>query len=473
MNYADLTIGDLLNLIEQGEVKKEEVLSYFLARQEKWEEKLNSFIWLNPQKEPGNTTGIPVGVKDNIVIKGIPATCGSKILKNYIPPYSATAWKRLEEKGFFLAGKTNMDEFAMGSSTEHSAFGPARNPWDLSRVPGGSSGGSAAAVAADLVKVALGSDTGGSVRQPAAFCGIVGFKPTYGRISRYGLVAFASSLDQIGILSKWVVDAAFLFSLVAGYDPMDSTSAKVKVPSIDELLGEKLDAFTFAYPSEKFLKDISPEIKKAFKEFIELLESTGGKGEEVDLSILERAIEAYYILAPAEASSNLARYDGVRYGYRASTYNGIEEMYMKTREEGFGQEVKRRIILGTFVLSSGYYDDYYGKALAFRKHLARFFDNLFSRYRFVVLPTTPGVAFKLKEKQDPISMYLEDLFTIPANLAGIPAISIPFKLSDEGLPIGMQIIASWFDEKGLFSLARLCEDAIKFNRKYKLKEAHL
>ncbi len=473
MNYAELTIRELLKFIEKGDLKKEEVLSFFLIQQQKWEEKLNSFIWINPQKSPGNTNGIPVGVKDNIVVKGIPATCGSKILKNYVPPYSATAWIRLEEKGFFLAGKTNLDEFAMGSSTEHSAFGPTKNPWDLSRVPGGSSGGSAAAVAADLTKVALGSDTGGSVRQPAAFCGIVGFKPTYGRISRYGLVAFASSLDQIGILSKWIDDAAFIFSLIAGYDPMDSTSAKVEVPTVEELLSDRLDSFLFAYPSEEFLKYISSEIKEAFKEFIKLLEAIGGKGEEVDLSLLERAIEAYYILAPAEASSNLARYDGVRYGYRASDYNELEEMYMKTREEGFGQEVKRRIILGTFVLSSGYYDDYYGKALTFRRHLARFFEKMFSKYRFIVLPTTPGVAFKLGEKQDPISMYLEDLFTIPANLAGIPAINIPFKLSKEELPIGMQIMASWFDEKGLFSLARLCEDAIKFNRKYKLKEAHL
>ncbi len=473
MNLLELTIKQIKRSVEKGDLDPKEVIKFYFDRLHRWQKKLNSFLWINPSPRANGSNPVPIAVKDNITVRGIPTTCASRILENYIPPYSATAWKRIEADGFVLAGKTNLDEFAMGSSTEHSAFGPTRNPWDTERVPGGSSGGSAAAVAAGQVPVALGSDTGGSVRQPAAFCGVIGLKPTYGRISRYGLVAYASSLDQIGIFSRWVEDAAYLLSLAAGFDPNDSTSAKEPVPTADELVNEPLDSFTFAFPSEKFLEGIQPFMKEALYEFIRVLENLGGKGEEVDLSLLSRAIEAYYILAPAEASSNLARYDGVRYGRRTDSYSSIREMYMKTRSEGFGEEVKRRIILGTFVLSSGYYEDYYGKALSFRNTLARFFEELFKKYRFIVLPTTPGVAFKLGEKQDPISMYLEDLFTVPANMAGLPAISLPFKLSPEGLPIGMQIIAPWFDEKGLLSLAKKCEDEIEFNRKYKIKEEKL
>jgi len=453
-------LSELLKLQKKGELTPSQIWEYYFKRRQKWEPKLNAFI--KEGKFSGN--GIPIGVKDNITVEGYPTTCGSRILKDYIAPYSATAWERLEKKGFALGGKTNLDEFAMGSSTEYSAFGPTRNPWDLSRVPGGSSGGSAAAVAAGMVKVALGSDTGGSVRQPSAFCGVVGFKPTYGRISRYGLVAFASSLDQIGIISTNVKDAAFVFSIIAGDDPRDSTTSSLSVPLYEEIFSEDLTSFTFLYPDDSFCYGVSEEILSSYHSFIKLLKKLGGKGKKVDLSFLENSIEAYYIVATAEASSNLARYDGVKYGLREKAEE-LFEMYFKTRTAGFGDEVKRRILLGTFVLSSGYYDDYYGKGVAYRAFISEKLRELFKEGEFIVLPTTPDVAFEIGKKQDPISMYLEDRFTVFVNIAGLPAISIPFTLSKGGLPIGVQIVSKWYNENRMLVLSDRLEGEILFENK--------
>lgn len=460
MDLADLNIEEIEGLLREKELTPEEVWLYFEKRKEAREPEINSFI--TQGKFHGN--GIPIGIKDNITVKGYPTTCGSRMLQNYVAPYSATVWDKLEKKGFAMAGKTNLDEFAMGSSTEYSAFGPTRNPWDIERVPGGSSGGSAAAVASGLVKAALGSDTGGSVRQPAAFCGVVGFKPTYGRISRYGLVAFASSLDQIGIISSGVKDAAYIFSIIAGDDDRDSTTASIPVPSYDEIFSEIPREFTFVYPEDSFLEGASREVIEAFHRYLEVLESVGGRGKEVNLSFLEQGIEAYYIVATAEASSNLARYDGVRYGLRERAED-LLDMYIKTRTAGFGDEVKRRILLGTFVLSSGYYDDYYGKGVAYRKYISEKLQNLFREAEFIALPTTPGVAFKLGEKQDPISMYLEDRFTVFVNLAGLPAISLPFSLSSNGLPVGMQLISRWYNESRMLALSYVLEEEISFKNK--------
>ncbi len=466
MNFSLLKIEEILKLQEEGRIKPQEVWDFFQRRIQHWQPKINAFITLVKKLE-GN--GVTVGVKDNIAVRGLPTTCASKILHNYIAPYSATAWERLEAQGFSLAGKTNLDEFAMGSSTEKSYFGPTRNPWDLDRTPGGSSGGSAAAVAAGMVKFALGSDTGGSVRQPASFCGVVGFKPTYGRISRFGLVAFASSLDQIGIISSNVRDAAYVFSTIAGDDPKDSTTSSKPVPKFQEIFSAEAGSFTFAYPDDKVLQRAEEEVRKEFMEFISLAEKVGGRGRELSMPLLEYAIEAYYIVANAEASSNLARYDGVRYGAREEA-ESLLEMYLKTRTSGFDDEVKRRILTGGFVLSRGYYDDYYGKAVAYRRKLASFMEELFSEVDFLLLPTTPHVAFKIGEKQDPIEMYMEDFFTVFVNLAGLPAISIPWKLLGEGLPIGFQIVSRWYNEIGMFRLAERLERAIDFKNKLILKE---
>ncbi len=465
MNYSLLTIEEILKLQEEGKVKPAEVWEFFTQRRQAWEPKLNAFI-TTLEAPAGN--GIPVGVKDNITVEGLATTCGSKILENYISPYSATAWKRLSALGFSLSGKTNLDEFAMGSSTENSYFGPTANPWDTERTPGGSSGGSASAVAAGAVKFALGSDTGGSVRQPASFCGVVGFKPTYGRISRFGLVAFASSLDQIGILSNNVKDSAFVFSIIAGEDPRDSTTSSEPVPGYREIFSEKIGSFTFAFPDEEILSRARPEVREEFFKFVSLAEKIGGMGREVKMPLLNYAMEAYYIVANAEASSNLARYDGVRYGLRERAKD-LLEMYIKTRTSGFGPEVKRRILSGAFVLSRGYYEGYYGKAVSYRKTLSSFMEELFSKVDFLLLPTTPHTAFKLGEKQDPLEMYQEDFFTVFVNLAGLPAISIPWGFINN-LPIGFQIVSRWYNEIGMFRLAQRLEEEINFKNKLIQKE---
>ena len=403
--------------------------------------------------------GVPIAVKDVLCTKGVRTTCASKILENFIPPYDATVIERLKAAGAVILGKTNMDEFAMGSSTEHSAFFPTRNPWDLSRVPGGSSGGSAAAVAADLAAASLGTDTGGSIRQPAAFTGTVGLKPTYGRVSRYGLVAFASSLDQIGPLTKDVTDAALLLQLIAGHDPLDSTSANLPVPDYSATLRRPIEGLRIGVPNEYFAEGMDPEVERAVREAIEAVKKLGAKVEPISLPTTEYALAAYYLIAPAEASSNLARYDGVKYGLRVHGAKDIIEMYSRSRARGFGGEVKRRVMLGTYALSAGYYDAYYGRAQKVRTLVRRDFEAAFARVDLIVAPTTPNVPFKRGEKEDPLAMYLCDAFTIPVNLAGLPGISVPCGFNSAGLPIGLQLIGKAFDEPTLLRAAYAYEQA--------------
>lgn len=446
-----------------------------MSRIEKIDQKVKSYITVcedavsDTAKEKSGRLGyLPIAVKDNICTKGVKTTCASKILESFVPLYDATVIDRMREEGYILLGKTNLDEFAMGSSTENSAFFTTHNPWDLERVPGGSSGGSAAAVAADLCLAALGSDTGGSIRQPAAFCGVVGLKPTYGRVSRYGLVAFASSLDQIGPITKTVEDAAYLLNIIAGRDERDSTSALIEVDDFSTALKGEIKDLKIAIPKEYFPPELDKEVKDGVLGAVKLLEKEGAVVEEVSLPHTEYAVATYYIVAPAEASSNLARYDGVKYGFRASDYDGLIDMYFKTRSQGFGDEVKRRIMLGTYSLASGYYDAYYLRAKKVRTLIRRDFEQVFERFDVIITPTSPTVAFKIGEKvSDPLTMYLSDIFTISANLAGVPAISIPCGLNSEGLPIGLQIIAKAFDEKTLLRVAYALEQMIGFRKSYK------
>ena len=404
--------------------------------------------------------GVPVGIKDVMCTRGLRTTAGSKILENFVPPYDCTAVSRLESAGAVVLGKLNCDEFAMGSSNENSAFRPVRNPRDLSRVPGGSSGGSAAAVAADMAVVALGSDTGGSIRQPAAFCGVVGLMPTYGRVSRYGLVAFASSLDHIGPLAKNVKDAATVLRTIAGRDPMDSTSADVPVPDYAAELDKPVGGLKIGVAKEYFGEGLDREVRKAVEDAIQTLAKLGCEVVPVSLPHSEYAIPTYYIVATAEASANLARFDGVRYGYRAETARTLSEMYRRTRDEGFGAEVKRRIMLGTYALSAGYYDAYYLKAQKVRALLTRDFDEAFRKVDAIVTPTSPTAAFRLGERvNDPLAMYLADIYTVTADLAGIPGISIPCGHTRENLPIGLQILGKHFDEGVILRLAHAFESA--------------
>lgn len=409
--------------------------------------------------------GIPLAIKDNICTKGVRTTCASHILEHFVPPYDATVIRRLQAAGAVLIGKTNMDEFAMGSSTENSSFGPTRNPWgDLSYVPGGSSGGSAAAVAADACIAALGSDTGGSVRQPAALTGVVGLKPTYGRVSRYGLVAFASSLDQIGPLTKDVRDAALLLQAIAGHDPYDSTSAALPVPDYTQGLGQGVHGLRLGVPREYFVAGMDGEVESAVRASIETLRGLGAEVIEVSLPHTPYAVATYYILANAEASSNLARYDGVRYGLRAAQPDNLLDMYLRTRAAGFGAEVKRRIMLGTYALSAGYYDAYYRKAQQLRTLFRQDFQQAFTRCQALLTPVSPVPAFRLGERlADPLQMYLADVFTIPVSLAGLPAISIPCGFTQHGLPIGLQIIAQPFREETIFQVAAAFEAATGFH----------
>jgi aspartyl-tRNA(Asn)/glutamyl-tRNA(Gln) amidotransferase subunit A len=404
--------------------------------------------------------GVPVGIKDVMCTRGLRTTAGSKILENFVPPHDCTAVARLEAAGAVVLGKLNCDEFAMGSSNENSAFGPVRNPRDPSRVPGGSSGGSAAAVAADMAVFALGSDTGGSIRQPAAFCGVVGLMPTYGRVSRYGLVAFASSLDHIGPLAKTVKDAATVLRTIAGRDPMDATSADVPVPDYAAELDKPVRGLKIGVAKEYFGEGLDPEVRKAVEDAIQTLAKLGCEVVPVSLPHSEYAIPTYYIVATAEASANLARFDGVRYGYRAKTARTLSEMYRRTRDEGFGPEVKRRIMLGTYALSAGYYDAYYLKAQKVRTLLTRDFEEAFRKVDAIVTPTSPTAAFKLGERvDDPLAMYLADIYTVTADLAGIPGISIPCGHTRENLPIGLQMLGKHFDEAGILRLAHAFESA--------------
>ena len=413
---------------------------------------------------PGPLSGIPLAIKDNINVTGQPCTCGSRILaENYRAPYDATSITQLRAAGAIPFGRLNMDEFAMGSSTENSALGITRNPWDLSRIPGGSSGGSAAAVASHTAIAALGSDTGGSIRQPAALCGVVGVKPTYGRVSRFGLVAFASSLDQIGTLTQTVEDSALLLNHLCGYDPRDSTSLDTPVPDFTALLGHDIKGLRIGLPKEYFISGIHPAVTAATDAAIKQLESLGAHIQEISLPHTEAGVSTYYVLAPAEASTNLARFDGVRYGHRTASPADLLDHYMSSRAEGFGPEVKRRILLGTYVLSSGYYDAYYIKAQRARTLISRDFDQAFQKVDLIISPTTPSPAHKLGElKNNPLQAYLEDIFTIPANLAGLPAMSVPAGFAHEDgkkLPIGLQFIARPLDEATMLSAAHAFEQA--------------
>lgn len=474
MSLTSLTASQLCELVAKREVRAEEIVLAYIDNIEKKEKKISAFITveaekalarakeIDEKKEKGRLAGVPIAIKDNILTKGIRTTCASKILENFIPPYSAAVVRKLEEEDALLLGKTNMDEFAMGSSTENSAFFLTRNPWDLRRVPGGSSGGSAAAVAAEEAAVSLGSDTGGSIRQPAAFCGLVGLKPTYGRVSRYGLVAFASSLDQIGPLARTVEDCALIAQIIAGHDPLDSTSSPDPVPSYFEELKEKIKPSRVGFCDEKMLAAAHPEVKEAFFGVLRLLEEEGFKLEEMAFPSWEYALPCYYIIAPSEASSNLARYDGVRYGFRVARYSNLKEMYRNTRTQGFGDEVKRRILLGTFALSSGYYDAYYLKAAKTRSLISWEFQKAFERVDVLLTPTTPEPAFFIGEKMDPLVMYYSDIYTVTANLAGIPCLSLPCGLSKEGLPLGVQLLGNFFQESLILKIAFLLEKKIKF-----------
>jgi aspartyl-tRNA(Asn)/glutamyl-tRNA(Gln) amidotransferase subunit A len=410
-------------------------------------------------------TGIPVVLKDVLCTKGTRTTCSSKMLENFIPPYDATVVDKLNSCGTVTLGKANMDEFAMGSSTEHSAFFPTHNPWDLDRVPGGSSGGSAVAVAADECIFALGSDTGGSIRQPAGFCSVVGLKPTYGRVSRYGLVAFASSLDQIGPLTKDVTDCALVMNAIAGFDDRDSTSVPEPVPDYTKCLNTDIKGLKLGVPKEYFVKGMQPEVEKALKDAIEKLAGLGAKVEELSLPSTPYALPVYYIIAPSEASANLARYDGVKYGFSYTNADSMWDAMEKTRQYGLGDEVKRRIMLGTYALSAGYYDAYYLKAQKVRTLIRREFDQAFEKYDALVTPTSPSVPFKIGEKlDDPVQMYLSDVCTLPINIAGVPAMSIPAGF-DNGLPIGMQLIGKPFGEETILKVAYAYEQATDWHKK--------
>jgi len=466
----ELGIDEARSVLEKGEAGPVDITGSVFARIEAVEDRVRSYVTLDrdnalqtareAEKNAGRDLfGIPVAVKDNICTKGVKTTCSSAILNNFVPPYESTCTQNLLSAGYILTGKTNLDEFAMGSSTENSSLGHTCNPWDLTRIPGGSSGGSAAAVAADECIAAIGSDTGGSIRQPAAFCGVVGLKPTYGRVSRYGLVAFASSLDQIGPITKNVKDAALLMNIISGHDPRDSTSANVPVPDFAAAVGRDIQGLKIGIPKEYFIAGMDRDVESAVREAIRKLESLGAVPVEISLPHTEYAVAAYYILATSEASSNLARYDGVKYGRRVGG-DDLIDMYMKTRKAGFGPEVKRRIILGTYALSSGYYDAYYRKAQQVRTLVKGDFDRAFDTVDVMVTPTTPTPAFKAGEKiEDPLQMYLTDIFTISSNLAGVPAISVPCGFSTEGLPVGMQIIGRHFDEETVLKTAYAYEQS--------------
>lgn len=480
MSLHKLTLHELQDRFTKGDVTAQDIVRAYHLRINQVEPRIKAYVTLAKDlalaqaealddrlkgwRKTVPLMGMPIAIKDNICTEGVLTTCASRMLAEFVPPYNATVVTKLRERGYLLLGKTNLDEFAMGSSTENSAFGPSRNPWNPAYVPGGSSGGSAAAVAADECVAALGSDTGGSIRQPAALCGVVGLKPTYGRVSRYGLVAFASSLDQVGPVTKDVTDAAILMNAVAGYDPLDSTSANIPVPDYMKALKKKdVKKLRIGLPNEYFGEGLNPEVEQAVRNAVDVLKELGGEIKDISLPTTGAAVAAYYLIATAEASSNLARYDGVKYGLRTKQSKDLLDMYMKTRQEGFGPEVKRRIMLGTYALSAGYYDAYYGKAQAVRTLIRRDFDAAFKEVDLIAAPVTPTCAFKLGEKvQDPLEMYLSDIYTISINLAGIPAISIPCGFSKAGLPIGLQLIGRPFEEDVVLRGAHAYEQATEW-----------
>ncbi|MEJ5329493.1 MAG: Asp-tRNA(Asn)/Glu-tRNA(Gln) amidotransferase subunit GatA [Desulfobaccales bacterium] len=474
-----LSLTDLSRWLQAGEVSAPEVTEAFLARIDKVDAGIRAYLTVDAdgareqakaaqdrlaRGEAGPLTGIPVALKDILATRGLRTTCASRMLANFVPPYDATVVARLREAGAVFLGKVNLDEFAMGSSTETSAFGPTHNPWQRERTPGGSSGGSAAAVAADLCTASLGSDTGGSIRQPASHCGVVGLKPTYGRVSRFGLIAYASSLDQIGPITKEVRDAAVLLGAIAGHDPRDSTAMRAPVPDYPAVLGREIKGLTIGVPREYLGEGVDPEVKEAVTRALCTLEGLGARLLEVSLPHTAYAVAAYYLIATAEASSNLARYDGVKYGFRAAGKN-LLETYLETRTQGFGPEVRRRIMLGTYALSAGYYEAYYRKASQVRALIRRDFDAAFASCDVLAGPVAPTPAFRLGEKlADPLTMYLSDIFTIPVNLAGLPAISVPCGFSHEGLPIGLQILGPPLGEEVVLQTAYAFEQATEFHR---------
>jgi aspartyl-tRNA(Asn)/glutamyl-tRNA(Gln) amidotransferase subunit A len=480
MSLHKLSLCELQKKFTAGEVTAAEIVRAYFLRIGQVEPKVKAYVTqaknaaleqaagldarLKGWRKTMPLTGMPLAIKDNLCTEGVTTTCSSRMLQHFVPPYDATVVAKLRAHEYILLGKTNLDEFAMGSSTEHSAFGPSRNPWNLQCVPGGSSGGSAAAVAADECVAALGSDTGGSIRQPAALCGVVGLKPTYGRVSRYGLVAFASSLDQVGPITKDVPDAALLLGVIAGHDPMDSTSADLPVPDYMKALRKKdLKKLTVGVPMEFFSEGLDPEVEQAVRAAIEELQTLGGTIKEIHLPRTDAAVAVYYVIATAEASSNLARYDGVKFGLRAKETKDLLDLYTKTRQEGFGPEVKRRIMLGTYALSSGYYDAYYGKAQAVRTLICEDFRAAFNEVDLIATPVTPTPAFRLGEKsEDPLQMYLSDIYTISINLAGLPAISVPCGFSKSGLPIGLQLIGRAFEEETLLRAAHAYEQSTQW-----------
>ena len=482
MKLYELTIGEAHNLLKKKEITSRELTRAVFDRIEAVESKVDAFITLAEEDamaqaeqadkliaggECSPLTGIPLGVKDLICTRNLPTTCGSKILEDFLPPYDATVIRKLKDVGAVIVGKLNMDEFAMGSSTENSSIKVTRNPWDAARIPGGSSGGSAAAVAADMCLGALGSDTGGSIRQPASHCGVAGLKPTYGRVSRFGLVAFASSLDQIGPLAKNVTDCALLLNTVAGHDPRDSTSVPREVPDYTNSLPGDLKGITIGIPEEYGATEgLDPAVLSSVNDAVEVLEKLGAKRVKVSLPHTEYAVAVYYVIAPSEASSNLARYDGVKYGFRNPDHSGLMNMYRSTRSGGFGPEVQRRIIIGTYCLSAGYYDAYYGKASQVRTLIMDDFKKAYETCDVILCPVAPTAAFKIGENiDDPLTMYLSDIFTLSANLAGIPGMSVPCGFSADGLPIGMQIMGNHFNEEMIFKVAYGFEQATEFHKK--------
>jgi aspartyl-tRNA(Asn)/glutamyl-tRNA(Gln) amidotransferase subunit A len=480
-NRSDFTVADLAEGLENKRFSALELVTDLLNAAKENEE-LGCFLHLDgdsikasareadsqrAQQKSAPLLGVPIAIKDNILTHGIRTTAGSKILQDFIPPYNATVVTKLQASGALLFGKTNLDEFAMGSSNENSAFGPVRNPWNTKCVPGGSSGGSASAVAARIVPAALGTDTGGSIRQPASYCSLVGLKPTYGRVSRYGIVAFASSLDQVGPLTRTVEDCAILTEVISGHDPYDSTSIQKPVPSLRNSLHHPIQGLRIGIPKEYFIDGVNPEVKAITNQAIKLLEKLGGIPVEVSLPHTEAAVSTYYIIAPAEASSNLARYDGVRYGLRAEKPESLRDMYARTRSDGFGREVKRRIVIGTYVLSAGYYDAYYLQAQKIRTLIARDFEKAFdSQCDVIVCPTAPTTAFPLESKtSDPLEMYLNDIFTIPVNLAGVPALSVPCGFDSKGLPVGLQIIGKHWDEETILRVGHQYQLETEWHKK--------
>ncbi len=484
MSLFKLTLKELQEKFTRGEVSAVEIARSYLLRLQSVESRIKAYVTLRDKEAlvlqakeiDQSLTGwrktqpmmaMPLAIKDNICTKGLRTTCSSRILEDFVPPYDATVMARLQGHQPLILGKTNLDEFAMGSSTEHSAFGPSRNPWNQKYIPGGSSGGSAAAVAADECVAALGSDTGGSIRQPAACCGVVGLKPTYGRVSRYGLVAFASSLDQIGPITKTVTDAAILLNFIAGHDPLDSTSSREDIPDFTKSLKKRdVKKLVIGVPQEYFSEGLDPDVNEKVQDAIQTLVDLGGTIKEISLPFTDKAIATYYLIATAEASSNLARYDGVKFGLRAKETRDLADMYRQTRSQGFGPEVKRRIMLGTYALSAGYYEAYYAKAQAVRTLIQRDFSRVFQEVDLLVSPVMPTPAFPLGERlEDPLQMYLSDVYTIPSSLAGIPAISVPCGFSTMKLPIGLQIMGRPFDELTVLRAAHAYEQATTWHTK--------